>query len=549
MKAKSLFILILMDLMAFPLHATTVKWLTKPEYDVIRYYSKDIFKCRKNGKYQLIDLTGKKLLPSGFEADSITDFRGGYALVLDFPDEKDRNLNMRIKGFLSESDHRFVTLKEKGVFHTTFYSYFSEGMLVAANDKGKLGYFNTEGNLSIKCHYQKARPFIKGWASVVPEKKETPKYIDKNENSLTVYFNDGVLKLASNFNENGQALVVSSKNEIAVIDINDTKGKVLSLEGSNIESHVRINYDYAYKDGVEECNPPHNEMPEFSEEIFLFYSGGLWGYKIGDNELLMPQFTNADRFANGYAIVSFGNKYGIITIIDGSFSSTFDDTTINFKENEASECNYVLRIPKGFETEQLEFSFDNGEGEMRPIDVKKLPRVDKTDVSEYTYTFIPKITKTDKTCTLRTEISTDGLLLWRETRSVGVAAQDMATSSTPLFELISPYLGKQKKADLNNKMTVYSTVKNNSDTPVEVTVEFETPSLLPQNHLITETESSKTINAKGQKTFSIQFEVREKQKVRITVKAIVKKENGEIETLDKKSQWITLRPKDDIDID
>ena len=87
MKIKPIFILIfIMVLTVLPLHATTVKWLVKPgEYDAISYYSKDIFKCKKGKKIQLVDTTGKKLLPS--EADSITDFHDGYALVLDFLEE------------------------------------------------------------------------------------------------------------------------------------------------------------------------------------------------------------------------------------------------------------------------------------------------------------------------------------------------------------------------------------------------------------------------------------------------------------------------------
>jgi len=82
MKIKPIFFFILIIVLSvLPLHATTVKWLVKPgEYDNISYYCKDIFKCKKGKKIQLIDITGKKLLPS--EADSITDFHDGYALSL-----------------------------------------------------------------------------------------------------------------------------------------------------------------------------------------------------------------------------------------------------------------------------------------------------------------------------------------------------------------------------------------------------------------------------------------------------------------------------------
>ena len=280
-----------MVLTAFPLHATTMKWLVKPgEYDNINYYSKDIFKCKKGKKIQLVDITGKKLLPS--EADSITDFHDGYALVLDFPDESlgkktDGFLSMKIKGFLSEKNHRFV--KVDGDFRTTFYSYFSEGMLVVSNSKGKLGYFDTQGNLRIKCQYYQARPFIKGWASVVPEKKKTPKYIDKNENPLTVYFNNGILRDASSFNENGEALVVSDKDEMAIIGTNGRKiEKNINPQADLIRKH-----DRAYAEDVMEYTPIHNEMPTFSKDITPFSSDGLSGYYDTKKKetALMPQFT------------------------------------------------------------------------------------------------------------------------------------------------------------------------------------------------------------------------------------------------------------------
>lgn len=547
MKAKLIFILfILAFLSTYPLHATSVKWLVKPEYDAISYYDKEILKCKKDGKCQLIDLTGKKLLPMA--ADSITEFCNGYALVLDFMDEKDRNkktsdfLSMRIKGLLTEKGHRFVEID--GDFRTMFYSYFSEGMLAVSNAKGEFGYLDTEGRLRIKCHYQNARPFIKGWASVVPNnKKKTTIFIDKYENPLIVYYNNGILIWASNFNDNGEALVMSDEGETVVIN---TKGnKLRSVEYTDINSHVRTYYDYAYQEDDEEYNPPHNDMPDFRKDIFPISSAnGLLGYMIEKDTLLLPQLSQADLFANDYAIVALNDKFGVVALVDGAFSSSIDNTTIDPKGDMTSQIKYTLQVPEDLDVGQLVIAFDKGEGELQQMTLG-MGEFGRTSLNEYTYAFKPQMAKSSQSTVIRAEIRLDNLLLWQDKKEITIAEEKPALPSTPNFEVIKPHTGSQKRANFDNILTVYSKVINHTDQPVDVAIRFEIPPLDGGNQVVsTKTDFNAKVDSDGQKPFSIKFEVRKRQTIKVTVTAIVTKEDGDSETFEK-SQTIILRPSDD----
>lgn len=541
MKIKPIFFFILIIVLSvLPLHATTVKWLVKPgEYDNISYYCKDIFKCKKGKKIQLVDITGKKLLPS--EADSITDFHDGYALVLDYRKESlgkktDSFLSMTIKGFLSEKNHRFV--KIDGDFRTTFYSYFSEGMLVVSNSKGKLGYFDTQGNLRIKCQYYQARPFIKGWASVVPEKKKTPKYIDKNENPLTVYFNNGILKDASSFNENGEALVVSDKDEMAIIGTNGRKiEKTIDPQASLIRKH-----DRAYADDVMEYTPLQNEMPTFSEDITPFSSDGLSGYYDTKKKdmALMPQFTYAGPIADNCAIVILGDKYGIITLMDGSFSSSIDNMEIVFKGDEAPNLNYILHIPESFDAEQLEMDFDNGGGQLHQVEPNELQQ---TSMGEYTFKFTPNVKETDKFCTLRLKVGMEGLILWQDTKKLNVQNVPAPSLSPASPNVEVSFMKTDNKANSMDLLTVKSKVSNNTDEPISVRVVFSIPALHDGNKMESEREFEESIGGQKSKQFPITFKVVKQEEITIKVTVTTTEKDGKQDSVTK-TKKVKLVPND-----
>ena len=415
-------------------------------------------------------------------------------------------------------------------------------MLAVSNAKGKLGYLDTEGSLRIKFHYQNARPFIKGWASVVDE-KGTPKFIDNYENPLTIYYNNGILAWASSFNDNGEALVLSDKGETVVIN---TKGQKVqkSIEYTNLNDHVR-EHDYAYQENYEEYDLPHNDMPDFRKDIFPISSAnGLLGYMIAKDTLLMPQLSQANLFADDCAIVALNDRFGIITLMDGSFSSSIDNTTMNPKGDEISPINYTLQVPENMDVDQLALTFDNGGGELRQMTLG-IGEFGRTGINEYTYAFKPQMAKSGQSIVIRAEIRMDNLLLWQDTKEIAIAAQKNTSPSTSDFEVIKPHTGGQKRADFNNELLVYSRVFNHTDEPIDVAIRFEFPALDGGNKVVsTKTDFNATIESDNSRVFSIKFEVHNRQTIKVTVTATVTKEDGNSETFER-SQTITLRPSDD----
>lgn len=541
MKTKNFIFILLVCLSAFPLHATTVKWLTPPDYDTICYYSKDLFKCKKDGKYQLVDLTGKKLLPAWAEADSITDFCNGYALFLDYLDNghskktEDGFLSMRIIGFISEKDR--VCKKIEGDYRTSFYSFFSDEMLVVANANGEQGFINTNGELVISCQYWRAFPFQQGWASVIKKKdylfgliqKETPKYIDKHNNPMTIYFNDGKIRDASSFNESGKAIVGYDKEgKMAVIN---TKG-VVEARGISFDRNLFRFRDYAYNENkdADDHATPHNDMPDFTRDYFAFRADGLWGYKTVADTLLYPQFTHAGRVANGCAIVSLDGKYGIIAFVGGSFSSSVDKTTISFK----TELCYYLDIPENLEIGNLEIEFDNGGGNLSKVEPSNFMPTGK---GYYTYKFIPQVEKTDKFCLIKIQVRADGLLLWQDTKRLSVKGTTLKN--------VKIFFNNPGKANPDDLLTFSVKVTNNTDEPITEIV-FDIPGYLKNNvesdnEFMSDTQNNKRIEPGKTGTISVTFKVSKQEEVEIPVKAIG--ERGK-ELPVSKPQKIKLIPND-----
>ena len=161
-KRKFLLVAIIPLLLSYHAQSQIVKWCIHPEYDEITYFGDDLFKCvSRTGKVQLYDRDGEKLLHN-VDADSITDFAEGYAVALN---------GKKILGFLTQTGgHGFYPVS--GEYMITKYPFFSEGLLVVADGKGKMGYMNVQGDLAIPCKYLEARPFKQGWASVDMAKKK-----------------------------------------------------------------------------------------------------------------------------------------------------------------------------------------------------------------------------------------------------------------------------------------------------------------------------------------------------------------------------------------
>ena len=493
MKKISVLLLVLLSFIVLPAFASKAKWLVKPQYDTICYYSSNLFKGVKDGKIQLINKSGNSLLPE--TADSITDFSEGYALVLDR-----ENTKLKIKGFVTEN---YFTPIENG-YYATYYSHFSEGCLVVADHTGKCGYLNSKGVRIIDCQYQKARPVLQGWASVVDAKGKTL-YIDRNGNVLTIRgFHFGNLSQGTSFNENGEALVChTKKNGQSDYVIINTKGQVIREYGKTNRSPVR-DYDFAFDEKNIGFEPRRNSEPTFDPSVAIFSSDGLFGYKNTTETIVPAQFSYADQFSEGCAIVGLQGKYGIITLTEGDFSIEFDSQEILLRAGKPKELLFTLNVPDDMKASDLQIMLDKGSGYLMPITLE-----------DNGYSFVPILEKKAKSCTIRVEACMDGLRIWEKTVVFNVNRK-----GNVLFEIGIP-TKTSEYANTNDIVTVKSYVINRTDAPAKISVVFSVPTTFGEgtkNRIVSNlTTEEETLAPKEKKEYSIAFHVENLETVKLTL--------------------------------
>lgn len=437
-QALTLFIFSLLSISAFP---ATVKWLIKPNYDRIEIYCSNAFKCYQDGKIQVFDGFGNPRTPL---CDSVTNFSNGYALVLDKGIDETK---WSIKGFLYEETLQFTEIPQG--YYTMMYSHFSDKILAVGTVDNKYGYLNTQGIEVIPCHYQKARPFINGWAIVQIEDNRVL-YINKADRPMTIQFHHGEINEGTSFNQNGEAVVIHYKKTIACHQ-NNIDMAVINTNGEMVRKYTKPNeiekfyrrYDRAFCEDGKEFTPPGNKMPQYNASITSFFADGLYGYRLSNFDTLPAQFTHAEPFANNCAIVSSQGRYGILVLTD-------ENVSCNFQES-GKKITCLFEIPTNMTPAQI--NLDPGNGLMAPIK----PTGNK-------YSFTPSYSKNTKESVMRTEIWSDGILLLRKTFTKKIKLD-------PVFTIKAP-VTTDNRANLDDIQTIKSSITNNSTEPIQITVSF-----------------------------------------------------------------------------
>ena len=489
--------------------AQTLQWLAKPNYDTISYLSGSVFKCKTNGKVQLIDVKGRVILAS--PADSVTNCSEGLALVL----AKTAN-GFKIQGIINETGD-FTQVN--GDYFINKYSYFSEKLVSVVGSSGKVGYLDEKGVLAIPCQYRIARPFIKGWASVEPAKKKKQTiYIDHQRNKLKIQdFHQGEVIMGSSFNQLGEALITYYGNDNAVIDATGKRLRKYDKDGD--VSPIR-DYDFAFAEGDEKKLIP-NTCPNlsFNSDISTFSSDHLLGYK--KNELIVspPQFSWASGFTNGCAIVGHNGKFGIVKLSDGSFSGKFDgDDLLVASGKELPTYTYTLEAPECYSHVPLEVLLDPGNGEMQPVVIQS-----------NTYCFTPIFDKNADVCEMKIKVTSDGLLLWEDSleKSVMNVSLDIGTP-----------IALTERANEQDIIQVQSVITNNSDSPVIVSGAFSVTFAKGSKNKIGQKRSFwGKISPKNKLEVFADLNIIEEETAKVSVTVIVNKKN-----IGTKSANIQLKP-------
>lgn len=421
--------------------AQTVNWLVQPKYDSISYFNGSVFKCKMGKQVQLVNAKGRELLVPA--ADSVTNYCENHALILD----KEGDM-FKIRGIIDESG---IVTRVVGDYYTNNYSFFSEGFVSVVGQSHKAGYLDVNGNLLIPCQYRIARPFIQGWASVEPAKrKQQTLYIDSKGNTLKIRgFHDGKVIMGSSFNSSGEALVAYYDNDNVVIN---TQGEVIR-EYVKTENVIPVRtYDFSFDESGKNGIPKFFVEVAYDPEPIPFLSGQLFGYKTAERIVTLPQFSKAGKFAGGSAIVCHKGKYGIVKLLDGSFSGEFvGDDLIVAVGKQAPNYTYNLVIPESIKPESLQIMFDAGDGNMRTV-----------TLTNGNYEFTPVIGSAD-ICQMRIEVWAEGLLLWADSLEKSVTNVNLDVS---LPEAIS------ERANEQDELRIRSVITNNSDSQLIVTGAF-----------------------------------------------------------------------------
>ncbi len=473
---RRLFAFVAVLLLVSPFYAQTVKWCIHPEYDEIDHIGEThySFKCvDRAGKLCFFDMDGKELAHN-VDADAITDFENGYAIVLN---------GNKIVGFFEEAQgHRFQPVS--GEYMITEYPFFSEGLLVVADSKGKKGYMNTQGEIVVSCKYVEARPFMQGWASVEPEKKKVLYVNTKGMSKNPEGFHGGKLTKGSSFNENGEA-IVANYQDYAVIGTNMQVIK----KGVQASDWTVRSCDYAYdmEDGCRETGIM--EMDE-DDRLEVYSEHGAYGYqwKNGSDEAKLPaQFSKAFPFSDGRAIVAKAGKFGVVELVEGAFAAHWPKELRVYPDGQCSQLQFSLEVPASLNRNQVELEFDEGNGSYK----KDIP---------FDYGFQPAFMTGASVCTLKGKASYDGLLLWEGSKDVKV---------NPIaIDIKSPAVTTEF-ADENDNQTVKTVITNTSDVDVLVEASLK---------VVGQTVPFKgTLKPKQSKALTLTVKVTESKKVSASV--------------------------------
>jgi hypothetical protein len=292
--------------------------------------------------------------------------------------------------------------------------------------------------------YLEAMPFRYGWAAVMKGGKDKTKpyaYVSLQRNDVKGIDGLGDFTLATTFNEEGIALV-KSYGKYAFINKNFVK---IQRKAEKSDMNSLRSYDNSYTEGDKNWIP-RNTIPKPDSNIEICEEGGLLGYTKGGVVVLPHQFSEAQPFCQGCAIVAKDGKYGVIELVEGQFSASWPKELRVYPDGKCNKMQFSLEVPSLLERDKLGLEFDKGDGNYQKNTLLN-------------HEFQPCFLKGANYCTLRGKVTYDGLVLWEEAEDVKVETITISISAPVTVTDI---------ADENDYQTVKATITNTSDVDVVV---------------------------------------------------------------------------------
>lgn len=162
------------------------------------------------------------------------------------------------------------------------FGRFSEGLVTAELENGKMGYIDNQGKVVIPAKYRFASEFSQGLAWVVEDNGEDPKigYVDKT----------GKWVISPQF-----TVVQPFSEGLAAV----------SLDGNK--------YGFVDRTGKSIVSPQFDLVLPFSEGLASVSVNNQWGFIDKTGKIVIPlQFTFAEFFSDGLAKVEVDGKFGFI---------------------------------------------------------------------------------------------------------------------------------------------------------------------------------------------------------------------------------------------
>ncbi len=447
--------LLLVMVSAVPARAITAEWLVKPEYDAIRPLGEGLYLLMDRGKCGVIDSEGEWVVSMG--ADSITSFTDGIALIMTRTSD-----GMRIDKLL-RANRSLIPLP--GDLYASDFPFFSEGLLPVYK-KGKGGYIDENGFEVIPFKFADLHPFSEGLALVSKRKnvgrsilggvakgfaavgmghdsKEKLYYIDRTGKEIKLHKNVGDIYFGTTFS-NGEALVRNKEDRYIMIDRN---GNALRAEGNN-------NIELDYKGALAGRGSSASKSAITPDNIEVYSNGSLYGYRQNTSVILPPQFTNAQPFYQGLAIVDRFRKWGIIRIVDGIVKVEFTKSDTKSEKNGYERFDVRIQLPANYNASTVRMH-------LRDDNTTIEEGVGQNTDGVYTLSIL---VPTDREKMKSAELIVDNLILWKEETDKIPQFAGKAKNGQLAFAHSTVPLKANPKDD---QATLVVSIRNNSSHPVK----------------------------------------------------------------------------------
>lgn len=346
--------------------AYTVEWALPPVYypSIIRC-APGIFQVASSTASHVVDIKANKSLFKGENGQVFCNRIPGYhiSVISTGKGEYDREL----RGFLFEEDNHVVLCKAEGLFPGTGgkgWGYPTENTLRVRDEDGQVGYVGLDGNLLIKCQFEKGRPFRDGFA-LVQTHEGNWMYITKDYDITHQPLKLSVGEIFEGMQFSQGRTWVSTKKGWICIDQNGKKVKTDHIRKEDLFAQASYYSEDCIRINIKQEMPENYTKDTFQTDDIMKYqtSDSLIGYKRLGKDVVPAQFKASSftqDFDCGYAAVcsAYDDYMGILKLLPGDFVPLSADSVSAVTDGRAAPIEVKLKYPTALDASKLQVMVD-----------------------------------------------------------------------------------------------------------------------------------------------------------------------------------------------